>query len=110
MYTLLSDSALNKNIPLLILCNKQDQTLAKGCGVIKTLLEKELNLVRVSKTSQLEATDASSSNVYLGKTGKDFEFSHLDRKIDFAESSAFIKDSETPADIEQLTTWLTKLV
>lgn len=110
MYTLLSDPAMNKNVPILILCNKQDQTLAKGSGVIKTLLEKEMNLLRVTKTSQLEATDASSTNVYLGKTGKDFEFSHLDRKVDFGESSAFIKDADTPADIEQLTSWLTKLV
>ncbi|OXU27447.1 hypothetical protein TSAR_002486, partial [Trichomalopsis sarcophagae] len=109
LYTLLSDPSLSRNIPVLILCNKQDHTLAKGSNVIKTLLEKEMNLLRVTKTSQLEATDASSSNVYLGKTGKDFEFSHLDKKVDFAESSAFIKDAETPADIEQLTSWLTKL-
>lgn len=106
---MLSDSAISKNVPVLILCNKQDQTLAKGSSVIKSLLEKEMNLLKVTKTSQLEATDASSSNVYLGKTGKDFEFSHLERKIDFAESSAFIKDESTPADIEQLTLWLTKL-
>ena len=69
-----------------------------------------MNLLRVTKTSQLEATDASSSNVYLGKTGKDFEFSHLDRKVDLAECSAFIKNGDTPADLEQLTTWLTNLV
>ncbi|XP_014205220.1 signal recognition particle receptor subunit beta isoform X2 [Copidosoma floridanum] len=110
LYVLLSDSAINKNVPVLILCNKQDQTLAKSSGVIKTLLEKEINLLRVTKTSQLEATDASSSNAYLGSSGRDFEFSHLDRRVDFAECSAYIKDAETPADIEQLTLWLTNLV
>ena len=101
---------MGKSVPVLILCNKQDQTLAKGCGVIKTLLEKEMNLLRITKSNQLESTDASSSNIFLGKNGKDFEFSHLDRKIDFGESSAFIKDSNTAADIEQLTSWLTNLV
>jgi len=73
------------------------------------LLEKEINLLRVTKTSQLEATDASSANVFLGKNGKDFEFYHLERKVDFAECSAFIKDAKTPADIEQLNSWLNKL-
>lgn len=110
LYNLLSDGGMNKNIPVLVLCNKQDQTLSKSSTVIRTLLEKEMNLLRVTKTSQLEAQDASSSNAYLGKAGKDFTFSHLDRKVDFAECSAFIKDADTPADIEQLTTWLTKLV
>ncbi|XP_058807652.1 signal recognition particle receptor subunit beta [Phymastichus coffea] len=110
LYNLLSDSGMNKNIPVLILCNKQDQTLAKSSTVIKILLEKEMNLLRMTKTSQLEATDASSSNTYLGKAGKDFAFSQLDRKLDFAECSAFIKDADTPADIEPLTSWLTKLV
>ncbi|KAJ8682824.1 hypothetical protein QAD02_018616 [Eretmocerus hayati] len=110
LYTLLSDPALSKNVPVLILCNKQDQTLAKTSSVIKTLLEKEINLLRVTKTSQLEATDASSSNVFLGKTGKDFEFSHLNRRVEFCESSAFVKNADTPAEIENLTTWLTNLV
>ncbi|XP_046468639.1 signal recognition particle receptor subunit beta [Neodiprion pinetum] len=110
LYTLLSDPTIQKNgTPVLILCNKQDQTTAKGCSVIKSLLEKEINLLRVTKTNQLETTDASSSNFYLGKQGKDFEFIHLGSKVDFAEASAFDKDSETSADIEQLDIWLQKI-
>lgn len=83
--------------------------MAKGSGVIKTLLEKEMNLLRVTKTSQLEATDATSTNFFLGKQGKDFEFSHLGSKVDFAEASAFDKDSETSVDIDQLDNWLNKI-
>ncbi|KMR04984.1 signal recognition particle receptor subunit beta [Lasius niger] len=109
LYNVLSDSNIQKNVPILILCNKQDQTMAKGCTVIRTLLEKEINLLRMTKTSQLEATDASSANVFLGKQGKDFEFSHLDSHIDFAESYAFNKDSQTSADIEELDKWLHKI-
>lgn len=107
LYNLLSDSDIQKNVPVLILCNKQDQTMAKGCAVIRTLLEKELNLLRMTKTSQLEATDASSTNVFLGKQGKHFEFSHLDSQIDFAESYAFNKD--TSAELEELNKWLHKI-
>lgn len=80
--------------------------MAKGCSVIKTLLEREMNLLRLTKTSQLEATDASSANVFLGKQGKDFEFVHLDSYIVFTESCAFNKDPQTPANIEELNNWL----
>ncbi|XP_032672684.1 signal recognition particle receptor subunit beta [Odontomachus brunneus] len=109
LYNLLSDPCIQKNIPVLILCNKQDQVMAKGCAVIKTLLEKEMNLLRMTKTSQLETTDASLVNVFLGKQGKDFEFSHLDSQIDFANSYAFNKDPQTAIDIEELNKWLQKV-
>ncbi|KZC14536.1 Signal recognition particle receptor subunit beta, partial [Dufourea novaeangliae] len=108
LYNILSDPAVQRK-PVLILCNKQDQPMAKGSSVINTLLEKEMNLLRMTKTSQLEATDPSSENVYLGKEGKDFEFSQLDTHIEFAECSAFNKDADTPADIEQLNNWLKKI-
>ncbi|XP_071867352.1 signal recognition particle receptor beta [Bombus fervidus] len=109
LYNLLCDPAVHKK-SILVLCNKQDQTMAKGAAVIKTLLEKEMNLLRMTKTSQLEATDASATNVFLGKQGKDFDFSHLDTNIEFAECSAYNKDSKTSADIEQLNNWLKKIV
>ncbi|XP_076240901.1 signal recognition particle receptor beta [Calliopsis andreniformis] len=108
LYHLLADPAIQRK-PVLILCNKQDQTMAKGSSVIKSMLEKEMNLLRMTKTNQLEATDSSSTNIFLGKEGKDFEFSHLDSNIEFAEGSAFNKDPDTPANIEQLNSWLKKI-
>ncbi|XP_017886201.2 signal recognition particle receptor subunit beta, partial [Ceratina calcarata] len=108
LYNILSDSAIQKK-PVLILCNKQDQTMAKSSAIIKTLLEREMNLLRMTKTSQLETTDATATNIFLGKQGKDFEFSHLDTNIEFAECSAYNKDSETFADTEQLYNWLKKI-
>ncbi|EFN79384.1 Signal recognition particle receptor subunit beta [Harpegnathos saltator] len=109
LYNLLSDPYMQKNIPVLILCNKQDQVMAKGCAVIKTLLEKEMNLLRMTKSSQLETTDASSVNVFLGKQGKDFEFSHLDSQIEFANSYVFNKDPNVEVDIDELKKWLQKV-
>lgn len=41
LYTILSDS-LTSSVPILILCNKQDETMAKGSNVVKSLLEKEM--------------------------------------------------------------------
>ncbi|XP_018407436.1 PREDICTED: signal recognition particle receptor subunit beta [Cyphomyrmex costatus] len=109
LYNLLSEPNIQKNVPVLIMCNKQDQTTAHGCYVIKSLLEKEMNLLRMTKTSQLEATDASSTNAFLGKQGKHFEFSHLDSQIDFVESYASSDDSQMSADIEELKKWLNKI-
>lgn len=41
LYTILADNATSSSA-ILILCNKQDEPLAKGSAVIKALLEKEL--------------------------------------------------------------------
>ncbi|CAG9786624.1 unnamed protein product [Diatraea saccharalis] len=112
LYTILLDSVVRgNNPPLLILCNKQDQPLAKGSQVIKSLLEKEINLVRVTKSSQLQSVDPSQSNntIYLGKTGKDFEFSHIGSKVDVVECSANTGDDEDPVDLKAVQEWISKL-
>ncbi|CAH1638121.1 unnamed protein product [Spodoptera littoralis] len=112
LYTILSDPVVQSySTPVLILCNKQDQPLAKGAQVIKSLLEKEINLVRVTKSSQLQSVDPSQGNnsTYLGKIGKDFEFSHLSNRVEIAESSANTGDDDTPADIKSLQDWISKL-
>ncbi|KAM3965266.1 signal recognition particle receptor beta [Aphomia sociella] len=112
LYTILSDPVIqSNNPPILILCNKQDQPLAKGSQVIKSLLEKEINLVRVTKSNQLQSVDPSQSNnsTYLGKLGKDFEFSHLGSRVDISECSANTGDDDAPADIKALKDWISKL-
>lgn len=111
LYTILADPVVQSNYPpVLILCNKQDQPLAKGSQVIKGLLEKEINLVRVTKSNQLQSVDSSqSSNTYIGKQGKDFEFSHLNNRVDIVEGSANTGDDDNPADIKAVEDWISKL-
>jgi signal recognition particle receptor subunit beta len=88
LYTILADKAFS-SVPILIVCNKQDETFAKSQTVVENLLEKEFNVIRKTRTSQLESVDDSSSNaVFLGRHDKDFSFSQLNRKIIFAEASA----------------------
>jgi len=85
LYTVLADP-VNESTPVLILCNKQDETLAKGSSVVKALLEKEINLLRTTRENQLQSVDNSaSSHVYIGKPGKEFEFAHLSRTIQVSE-------------------------
>lgn len=112
LYSILSDKVIVKNTPsLLILCNKQDQHLAKGSQVIKSLLEKEMNLVRMTKSNQLQSVDPSQSNtvIYLGKQGKDFDFSHLSMKVEVTDSSILNGDPESTPDIKNIENWLAKL-
>lgn len=105
LYTILADNATSSSA-ILILCNKQDEPLAKGSAVIKALLEKELNVIRSTRASKLESVDSSrdSTNSFLGKQGKDFEFAHLPQNVQILESSA--KKNE----LNHLRDWIDRIV
>ncbi|XP_075215794.1 signal recognition particle receptor beta [Lycorma delicatula] len=109
LYVLLTDPVLAKsNTRFLIVCNKQDQTMAKGSNVIKSLLEKELNLLRVTKSHQLTSIEGSSNNVFLGMQNKDFEFSQCSPiVVEFAESSACNKDAVS--ELDSVFKWLSSI-
>lgn len=107
LYTILTDPVMASIYPqLLILCNKQDMTMAKGSKVIKSQLEKELNMLRVTKSSQLSSTGGSANNnIYLGHIGKDFEFSQCAPiNIVFSESSCV-----EPAALDGIRKWMNSL-
>lgn len=88
LYSILADKA-TANLPVIILCNKQDETLAKGDGAIKSLLEKEINLVRQTRTSELQSVDPQgASTVFLGRSDRDFEFGQLSQKVKLVSCSA----------------------
>lgn len=62
------------------------------------------NLVRNTRQNQLKSVDNSSNEqVFLGKQGKDFEFSHLSQSIEVIECSS--KDN----DIDSIHRWLKNL-
>ncbi|KAH8286518.1 hypothetical protein KR054_010592 [Drosophila jambulina] len=105
LYTILADSA-TQPCSVLVLCNKQDQTTAKSAQVIKSLLEKELNTVRDTRSRKLQSVGDDDVNkpITLGKPGRDFEFSHIAQNVHFVEGSA--KDSE----LSPLTDWLARLL
>ncbi|KAK2847294.1 hypothetical protein Q5P01_010293 [Channa striata] len=112
LYVLLTDTVIFRNAPaLLVACNKQDITMAKSAKLIQQQLEKELNTLRVTRSAALSSQDGSvGGSVYLGKKGKDFEFSQLHMKVDFVECSArSSKGEEGDADIESLEKSLAKL-
>uniref|UniRef100_A0A182Q9H6 Signal recognition particle receptor subunit beta n=1 Tax=Anopheles farauti TaxID=69004 RepID=A0A182Q9H6_9DIPT len=104
LYTILADKATSK-IPVVVLCNKQDETLAKSETAIKSMLEKEINIVRQTRKSQLQSVDnSSSSETFLGKSmGVEFEFGQIGQRIRFVPCSA--KDEK----YDGLTTFLETL-
>ncbi|EAA11816.2 AGAP006688-PA [Anopheles gambiae str. PEST] len=89
LYTILVDKATSK-VPVVVLCNKQDETLAKTETAIKSMLEKEINIVRQTRRSQLQSVDnSSSSDTFLGKSASvDFEFEQLGQRVRFVPCSA----------------------
>ncbi|KAK2154051.1 hypothetical protein LSH36_278g03031 [Paralvinella palmiformis] len=112
LYHLLMDSVISKNNPpILIVCNKQDQTLAKGAIVVKRLLEKELDTVRKTQAAALEETSTVHiNNVFLGRRNKEFEFADLKpQKVEFVECSLCSgKDDVDKVDMEEIIIWLDK--
>lgn len=62
------------------------------------------NLLRTTRESQLKSVDGSASTfVFIGKQGKEFEFSHLNRSVDVCEAAG------QKGDINTVTDWLSRV-
>ncbi|KAK2191459.1 hypothetical protein NP493_53g18057 [Ridgeia piscesae] len=108
LYTVLTDNVLS-HCSVLIACNKQDMTLAKGAKLIQSQLEKELNTVRTSKSATLQGTSStgSNNNVFLGNRDKPFQFSDLRKlNVTFVECSAKGKGEDGEAQLSEVIVWL----
>lgn len=110
LYNIIADPVIVKNKPnILILCNKQDFTFAKGGSAVKSIFEKELNTLRTTKSSQLESVDPKAKKVsLLGDSEEDFDFGALPLKVDIAESYAYHKNGSV--NIEGLKKWLSRQI
>ncbi|KAK4876075.1 hypothetical protein RN001_012497 [Aquatica leii] len=106
LYNILSECMGLNNLSVLIICNKQDLPLAKTSTVVKSMLEKELNALRITKSSQLESVDQKTNKAkMIGKVGENFNFSHLPFDVKFVEASVSSEHKNTN-DMEM---WLTTL-
>ena len=93
LFNIISDPILfAARPPLLVACNKQDAGLAKGAGVIRRELQKELNLLRDTHSRSLQGTNDSPvvDRAFLGRKGQDFEFQDLPMKVISAAALAQI--------------------
>ena len=61
LFRILSDPTIHSNrTPVLVICNKQDMTLAKRSKVIQRELAKEIGLLRDTQAGTLQGTDGST--------------------------------------------------
>ncbi|XP_016088343.1 signal recognition particle receptor subunit beta [Sinocyclocheilus grahami] len=111
LYSILTDNIVAKNAPTLVVaCNKQDISMAKSAKLIQQQLEKEMNTLRLTRSAALSSQDgAVGGSVYLGKKGKDFEFSQLPNRVEFIECSARGSKDDGGADIDAIEKCLAKL-
>lgn len=92
LYELLTKPILSdNNIPVIVACNKQDDTLAvtdtQTCNLLENELER-LRKTRSTKLMQFDAQDEDNSCITLGIVGSSFKFDHLDHSIEFISCSA----------------------
>lgn len=106
LYNVLCDGSIQSGCPqVLIVCNKQDLTLAKAASLVQKTLEKEMNLLRTTQASQLQSVGEGSSNkVFLGSRGKDFDFSQLPLKVSFVEATTATVNGEPK--LKDVTNWV----
>lgn len=112
LFDILGDKYLSKSrLSILVVCNKQDLTMAKSQSVIKSQLEKEINTLRITRAAALQGQDGGSTTtaVSVGKKGKDFDFSHVHPvKVEFVECSAK-GQGDGEADVTAVEKWLEKI-
>ncbi|XP_018025209.1 signal recognition particle receptor subunit beta-like [Hyalella azteca] len=92
LFTVLSDSVVQGNrCPVAVLCNKQDQDLAKSATIIERALQKEFDVLRETSSSRLASISNDGNqrpSKPLGVTGKPFAFSQVTyNPVTFMETS-----------------------
>jgi signal recognition particle receptor subunit beta len=72
----------------LFACTKSDLEVARLPDTIKNLLARELDLLRQSRTVNLEGIDSEATDTFLGYEGKEFQFEHLEQETSWIACSA----------------------
>ena len=69
------------------------------------------NTLRVTRAATLSSTDGSAAegSKYLGKRGKDFDFSHLQNPVNFVECSAK-GNGNSDGELNMVVEWIENLV
>lgn len=95
--------------PFLVVCNKQDHAVSKSSKVIKSLLEKEMNSLRITQMGRLAETSGSEEKIFLGSQNRDFQFSDLKGlSVDFVECSA-LEPGDDNGSMTPIWNWLSKI-
>ena len=77
-----------------------------------TRIHSHRNKLRQTRSAALLGIDdnSSSKNAFIGKQGKDFEFTHVSPiKVDFCECNLKNEQVEGEVNLDHVRTWLGKL-
>eukprot|EP01027_Heterolobosea_sp_BB2_P011332 GEZU01016503.1.p2 GENE.GEZU01016503.1~~GEZU01016503.1.p2 ORF type:complete len:115 (+),score=37.81 GEZU01016503.1:565-909(+) len=107
----------NRQIPILIACNKSELVTAYKKTYIQKQLEKELERLRVTKTSQVshvgtdEASLGPDANFYLGIEGEKFSITeHAPTQVEFVEVSLVGDETDESSRIAEIVTFMRNCV
>ncbi|KAJ2712137.1 hypothetical protein H4R19_002909 [Coemansia spiralis] len=94
LYAVLASGGLqDRECPVLVLCNKQDDARAASNKRVQAALEAEIDVLRASRQQALDSlggaahSDADRASDFLGFEGKAFSFEDLATPVQFNESS-----------------------
>ncbi|CAH8526916.1 unnamed protein product [Dicrocoelium dendriticum] len=102
LYDICTDADLtSRKSKILIACNKQDIASAKGSVVIRSLLERELSTVAVTRSGALQGLEGNAKNVRTPFTssGSTFTFASCRVPVQFVECSA-------KNDVQSINQWI----
>ena len=93
VYTVLSDPVVvQRRIPLLIACNKQDEAKAKSAKVLQKQLEKEVHAIRETRAAALASIDRDSDVLLIGNANREFRWSDVNNRVEFVDCSCQASD------------------
>lgn len=108
LYTVLADATVRSTkCPVAIVCNKQDQEMAKAASVIERALQREIQVLRETTSSRLASIDSDSSSAIsdIGVPGQQFSFSDLkSNPVTFIETTVL-----NASDIDNLKNWISSV-
>ncbi|KAJ2783474.1 hypothetical protein H4R18_001683 [Coemansia javaensis] len=111
LYDVLASSGLvERECPVLVLCNKQDDALAASNARVRALLEAEIDALRASRQQALDSLgaaahdDAERAADFLGFEGKQFSFEDLAQPVQFNEASMAL--GRSAGGLEMIETWI----
>jgi len=97
LYDLFTDTILNRRqIPIHIVCNKNDIVTAKRSSWIKTAIEKEIDHLRHTRKSS--PGQEEQEGITLGTEGKVFTLDQLDNEVTFSECSTMKREIQPILD------------
>ncbi|KAJ2771571.1 hypothetical protein IWQ56_000357 [Coemansia nantahalensis] len=111
LYDVLASGGLqDRECPVLVLCNKQDDSRAASNERVRAALEAEIDTLRASRQQALDSLgaaahdDADRASDFLGFEGKAFSFEDLATPVQFNEASMAL--GRSAGGLEMVEQWI----